>query len=160
MKKPLVALITVLGLVIVSYFTYDLLKGVVSPCETIFQQSTLQIQTKIKLVKIEGETIIGKQKIQDLTESAQITAERLKACCIVLHEGYLDADQFLQCKDEGRKYQEQLDVALAQVKSAKDAQQAGQTDVYQEKIRQLNLTIENAKADPDLQLCYLQEGCG
>ena len=145
MKKTLVILSGMIVILVIAFFGYDLLKDIVSPCETIFQQTSVQLRTKLKLIKTEQEAFIGKEKIQDLTEAAQVTALNLKTCCIVLKDGNVDANQFLQCKDTAKKYEEKVEHVVAQIEKAEAAKIAGNTEVFNEKIQQIQLSVDEAK---------------
>jgi hypothetical protein len=113
MKRTLIILSGTIAILVIAFFVYDLLKGIVSPCETIFQQTSVQLRNKLELINTEQEAFIGKEKIQDLTEAAQVTALNLKTCCIVLKAGNVDSNQFLQCKDTAKKYEEKVEHVIA-----------------------------------------------
>jgi hypothetical protein len=97
-----------LALIAVAYLSYDLAKGRISPCESIFQESSLGLSTRISFLRTEGELQIGREKLTDLDERAQMAALNLKTCCTVLDAGRVDPEQFLQCKGKARAYEAQL----------------------------------------------------
>lgn len=115
---PLTGITVALSFVAVLYFGYDLAKGKVSPCESIFQQTTVGLSTKIKFLKAEGELKLGPEKVADLSERAQMTALDLKTCCTVLDAGRIDPEQFLSCKSKARSYDARIDDVVAIVKAA------------------------------------------
>ncbi len=97
-----------LALLAVVYLGYDLAKGRLSPCEAVYQQTSVGMKTRIKFLKTEGELELGREQLTDLDERAQMTALNLKTCCTVLDAGRLDPEQFLQCKGSARAYETQL----------------------------------------------------
>jgi len=98
----------VLTLLAVVYLGYDLAKGKISPCEAIFQESSVGLKTKISFLKTEGELQLGREQLTDLDERAQMAALNLKTCCTVLDAGRVDPEQFLQCKGSARAYEARL----------------------------------------------------
>lgn len=97
-----------LALTAVIYLGYDLAKARLSPCEAVYQQTSVGLKTRIKFLKTEGEVQIGREQLTDLDERAQMAALNLKTCCTVLDAGRLDPEQFLQCKGSARAYEAQL----------------------------------------------------
>jgi hypothetical protein len=67
------------------------MKRTLSPCDTIFEQTSARLSTKLNLVEVDGEVVIGNEKIQELSEAAQVTVLNLKTCCIVLNAGEFDS---------------------------------------------------------------------
>ena len=127
-------------------FFSDLVRTSLSPCESIYQQAAVSLKTKIKFVEAEGEVHVGKDKVDELSERAQMTALNLKACCTVLDAGRLDPEQFLQCKGSTRQYQADLDRVVTLVKQvvAAEAEQLG--DKVEQTARELTGAIETATA--------------
>jgi hypothetical protein len=107
-----------LALVAVIYLGYDLAKGELAPCESIFQQTSVGLTTSIKFLKTEGELQIGREQLTDLDERAQMAALNLKTCCTVLDAGRLDPEQFLQCKGKVRAYESRIGDIVDIVRSA------------------------------------------
>ena len=131
-------------ILVIAYLAYDLTKGVISPCETIFEQSSVQIGAKLKLIESQGEVLIGKEKIQELTETAQVTALNLKTCCIVLNAGNVDAKQFLTCKESAKQYETKVDTVIEQLKEAEVARKTGDRKLVEDQVRKINETLEEA----------------
>jgi len=115
---PIGSMAAALSLIAVIYLGYDLAKGRISPCEAVFQESSIGLKTKISFLKTEGEIEIGREQIAELTERAQMTALNLKTCCTVLDAGRVDPEQFLQCKGNARTYEARLDDIAELVRSA------------------------------------------
>ena len=52
---PIGAIASAFPLIALLYFGYDLAKAKISPCEAIFQETSLGLKTKISFLKTEGE---------------------------------------------------------------------------------------------------------
>ena len=115
---PMAAVGGVIALIAVIYLGYDLAKGRIAPCEAIFQQTSLGLSTRISFLKTAGELQIGREKLTDLDERAQMTALNLKTCCTVLNAGRLDPEQFLQCKGKARAYEGHVEEIAELVRTA------------------------------------------
>jgi len=107
-----------LALMAVVYLGYDLAKGELAPCESIFQQTSVGLSTSIKFLKTEGELQIGREQLTDLDERAQMAALNLKTCCTVLDAGRLDPEEFLQCKGKVRAYESRIEDIVDLVRTA------------------------------------------
>jgi len=107
-----------LTLMTVVYLGYDLAKGELAPCESIFQQTSVGLTTSIKFLKTEGELQIGREQLTELDERAQMAALNLKTCCTVLDAGRLDPEQFLQCKGKARAYESRIGDIVDLVRTA------------------------------------------
>ena len=105
---PIVGVFVALAAISIVYFSYDLVKDRMSPCEGIFRQTALNLSTHIKFLKADGELHIGKEAVSELDERAQMVALDLKTCCTVLDAGRIDPEQFLKCKANARTYDAKL----------------------------------------------------
>ncbi len=134
-------------ILVVVFMAYNLLQtGLSSPCETIFEQTSMQIGLKIKHLGSGGELVLGKDKVQELSDRAQETALNLKACCIVLDSGKVDSSQFLECKNKAVTYEENLDSLVAHIEEAATAKKENRTAEYDAKIRQINMTLDSIES--------------
>jgi|GEM_PF-1303033 len=115
---PVIAVSGALTAMVVVYLGYDLLSARLSPCEAIYRQTSVNLSTKIRFLKAEGEVQIGKEPLVELDERAQITALNLKTCCTVLAAGKLDPEQFLQCKSKARAYEARVEDVVEAVRTA------------------------------------------
>lgn len=106
---PLTGITVALLLFAVVYLGYDLVKGKVSPCESIFQQASAGLTTKIEFLKAKGEIKLGAAKVAELSDRAQVAALSLKTCCTVLDAGRINPEQFLECKAKTRTYDERVE---------------------------------------------------
>ena len=105
---PIAGVFAALAAISILYFSYDIVKDRMSPCEGIFRQTALNLSTHIKFLKADGELHIGKEAVTELDERAQMVALDLKTCCTVLDAGRIDPEQFLQCKANARTYDAKL----------------------------------------------------
>ena len=100
------------------YLVYDLVKGRVSPCESLYQQTSVGLKTHLSFLQSEGSLELGKQALTELDERGQMAALNLKTCCTVLDAGRIDPEQFLQCKAKARAYDGEVADIVALVKTA------------------------------------------
>lgn len=146
-------LITVSGtmiLLVLLFLAYDLIRTPSTPCDTVFQQTSIQLGLKLKHLDSEGSLLLGRQKIQDLTEQAQLTALNLKTCCVVLDSGNLNASQFLECKNTANSYAKRLDTIINQLTQVNKAQQANNPILVAQTKQQIETEIQAAKASAEM----------
>lgn len=134
--------VAVVALVLI-YFGYEVLKDWLNPCEGVFQQSAVGLNTKLDVIKAKGEFAIGRQKIQDLAERSQETALNLKACCIVLGKV---SSEFLRCKEGFDKYDAEINKLATSVKEAEAAKERGESEIAIEKIAEANEGLKTVDA--------------
>ena len=115
---PIVGITGALATMAVIYLGYDVVKGKVSPCDSIFQEASVGLTTKLKFLKAEGELKLGREAVADLSDRAQMTALDLKTCCTVLDAGRIDAEQFLQCKAKARTFDTRIEDIAALLQTA------------------------------------------
>lgn len=145
MRRTLVTITGMIVLLVIAYLGYDLLIRALSPCDAVFEQTSVQLGTKLEVVQTQGAVFIGREKIQDLTEAAQVTALNLKTCCIVLNAGKVDSNQFLQCKNTAKEYETKVDTVISQIEGAEKAQAEGKADVVEKAVGQIKATIREAE---------------
>ncbi len=155
MFVPLAGVTGALGVFAVIFFGYDVAKGKVSPCDSIFQDSSVGMSTKIKFLKAEGELKLGREKVTELSERAQMAALGLKTCCVVLDAGRIDPEQFLTCKAKARAYDSQVDNIVAKVQAASGGEAApGIAAAFETAIatsRDLNQSVVRISREQQLQ---------
>lgn len=104
--------------IVALYLGYDILKGRVSPCESLYEQASVGVKTRIHFLENEAELEIGKAALMELDDRGQMAALNLKTCCTVLDAGRIDPEQFLQCKAKARAYDDEIAAIVALVKTA------------------------------------------
>lgn len=135
MSKTVKTVVVAIVALVVVYLGYQLLERWLNPCEGVFQQSSVSLNTKLDVIKTKGEFAIGRQKIQELAERSQETALNLKACCIVLGKASGD---FLRCKEGFDKYDAEINNLATSVKEAEAAKEQGDSDIAVQKIAEAN----------------------
>ncbi len=140
------ALVAALMLPAVLYLGYDLLKSYVSPCASISEQTAATLETEIKFLNTEGKVVLGKKRLIELSERAQMTAINLEVCCQVLDAGRLNPEQFLQCKQSARQYEGDLENVVTLVKQALAAEAEQLSGKIEEATRQVTAAVETARA--------------
>lgn len=138
-------LIGLTGVLVLGYLAYDYFSRTNRPCEAIFEQTSTQLGLKLSHLDTEGSIVLGRTQVQDLTENAQLTALNLQTCCIVLNAGDVNPDQFLQCQNAGRQYENKLDNVIAQVERLRLAQETGASEVIESLRREIAVTVNEAK---------------
>ena len=146
MSKTIKVVSVAVVALVLTYFGYDLLRDWLYPCEGIFQQSAVGLNTKLDVIKAKGEFAIGRQKIQDLAERSQETALNLKTCCIVLGKASGD---FLRCKEGFDRYDAEIKKVTAVVADAQAARQEGKTEVVDQKIAEAKESVKAAEASAE-----------
>jgi len=113
-----------------------------SPCESIFQQTAVQLTGSLKVLQQTGGVSIGGHNIQDLTESAQVVALNLKTCCIMNVNGQITADEFLKCQQMGEVYKKQVDAFAGNVNDLENAKQKGDSALLDQKLVTINSQLD------------------
>jgi hypothetical protein len=148
MKKSLITVPIAIIVLVVAYLMYDLVKpSLTSPCESIFQQSSISLKSNLEIIRSKGEIFIGPEKIQDLTGRAQTVSLNLKTCCVMSQGGKLSSEEFLKCKSEGERYQGQMENFAQQVDSAAQSKEKGDEALAGQKLKALNqllASLENS----------------
>jgi hypothetical protein len=124
------------------YLGYQLLERWMNPCEGVFQQSAVGLNTKLDVIKTKGEFAIGRQNVQELKDRAQEVALNLKACCIVLGKA---SGEFLRCKEGFDRYETEVKKVATLVTEAEAAKEQGQSEIAVQKIAEANESLKNAE---------------
>lgn len=125
------------------YLGYQLLERWMNPCEGVFQQSAVGLNTKLDVIKTKGEFAIGRQNVQELKDRAQEVALNLKTCCIVLGKASSD---FLRCKEGFERYEMEVKKVATLVTEAEAAKGQGNSEVAVQKIAEANESIKVVEA--------------
>jgi len=143
MNKTLVAISAAIVILVALFLGYQAFESWMSPCEGIFQQSALRLNTKLEIVKAKGELVIGRQKIQDLTERSQQMALNLKSCCIAAGH---TMSEFLHCKDGFDRYEASINKVTDSLIETETARQQANTAVANQKIAELSQDLKAVDA--------------
>ena len=137
-RSTLVAMTGIIAFVVIAYFGWDLLRPAVAPCDSILEQTSVQIQTKLELLGAGTELKLGRSQVQTLTEKAQVAAVNLKGCCIVMGMSKLDSKEFLQCKSAINDYEDRARDLEDQVDAAAAAKKAGKKEAFEKAVEKID----------------------
>jgi hypothetical protein len=143
MNKTIVAISASVVLLVAIFLAYQVIESRMNPCEGIFQQSSVSLGTKLDIVKAKGEFVIGREKIQDLTEQSQLMAINLKSCCIVA--GHTTSD-FLRCKEGFDRYDTGINKIASSLIETEAARQQGNTPVANQKLAEITESLKAVDA--------------
>lgn len=141
-SKTLIALSTIIAVVVI---TYLVLWHRPSPCDVLFEQTSSRFGVKIELLKTKGEVLIGREKVQDLTERVQLAAVNIQACCIGLEEGKLNPKEFQECKGNVAQQEALIAQIVTAVSEAQAAKDQSRPDVVSQKVAEVGRLIEEVK---------------
>jgi hypothetical protein len=118
-----------LAFVVVAYFAYDYFSKNSNPCGQIFEQTSASLTTKINILEKDTSLTIGRNRIQELSASAQQMALSLQSCCIASQTNKISGEQFLQCQIGASTYANRLDVIAARLAALKEAKKSEATTI-------------------------------
>ena len=143
MKKPIVVAVTVVVLIGLGYLIYAYFVIKPNPCASIFDQTTVSLETKINIIKKRGDPFLDGDQIQKLIEqSAQMTAD-LKTCCILFHDDKIVFDEFLKCQAGFRQYEQSIDRLSYQVAETQVARQQERYDLVRSRLGHIERNIKD-----------------
>jgi len=137
-RSTLVAMTGIIAFVVIAYLAWDLLRPAVAPCDSILEQTSVQLQTKLELLGAGTELKLGRSQVQALTEKAQVAAVNLKGCCIVMSMSKLDSKEFLQCKSAIGDFEDRAHDLETQVEATAAAKEAGDEAAFKRAVQQLD----------------------
>ncbi|GGB05517.1 hypothetical protein [Puia dinghuensis] len=144
MKKTyLVIPATILSLVIIFLLYKYITRPEPDSCDTIFQQTAVQLTSSLQILKQTGEISVGEKKIQDLTEAAQIVALNLKTCCIMNMKHQISSEDFLKCQQIGDKYNQQVNDLANNVNIIEQAKRKGDSSSVNQTLTTVDLQLSN-----------------
>jgi hypothetical protein len=118
-------------------------------CEGILEQTAPRVETSLELIKSKGAFAVRREKIQELSDSAQKVGLHLKTCCVVLEGGKLNSGEFQQCILRANAYEKQISYVAEQVSQAEEAKQKGSPNVVQDRIAKIDQAIQNANSEAE-----------
>ena len=142
MKKIIIATVAFLVLIGLGYLIYSnlVLKG--NPCASIFDQTTVSLEEKIKILREKGGAVLGRDQIQKVSDQAfQITAD-LKTCCILFHDDKIAFEEFLKCQDDFSQYEGNIKRLAHLVAETQAAKQQGRYDLVNLRINNIERNVE------------------
>jgi hypothetical protein len=104
-----------LAFLVVAYFAYDVLGSKSNPCGQLFEQTTTRLTTTLNILEKDTSLVLGRNRIQELSSSAQQMALSLQSCCIAAQTDKISGEQFLQCQTGTTTYANRLDAIAARL---------------------------------------------
>ena len=102
-------------------------------CDSIFEQTADRMRADLEFIKIKGELALGREKIQELTDSSQKVGLHLKSCCIAQEAKALNAQQFQVCMSGAKDYQTQIIQVATNIKEATAADEQQKPELAKQK---------------------------
>ena len=143
MKKGIIAAAAFLILIGLGYLIYAHLILQSDPCASIFDQTTVSLEAKTKILRDKDGALLGSVQIQKLSDQAdQITAD-LKTCCILFHDDKIAFDEFLKCQDDFHQYERNIDRLVHLVVQAQVAKQQERYDLVNLRLSHIERNVRD-----------------
>jgi hypothetical protein len=130
-QLPLIIIAATAVLLTLLWFVYRSLGR--SRCDSIFEQTADRVRADLEFIKIKGELALGREKIQELTDSSQKVGLHLKSCCIAQEAKALNAEQFQICMSGAKDYQTQIIQVATNIKEANTAEEQQNPELAKQK---------------------------
>ena len=104
-----------------------------SRCDSIFEQTADRLHGNLELIKIKGEFVLGREKMQELSEGSQKVALHLKTCCIAQGAGTMSADQFQVCINGAKDYEAKIVQVVININEVKAAEEQQKPEIARQK---------------------------
>ena len=141
-QLPLIIVAATAVSLVIIYFVYQ---GLVrSKCDSIFEQTANRLSGNLEFIKIKGELVLGREKVQELTEGSQKVALHLKTCCIAQQAGTLNADQFQVCMNGAKDYETKVVQVVNNIKEVKSAEEQQKPELVKQKTEQAKKAANDA----------------
>jgi hypothetical protein len=119
---------------IIIYFVYQ--SFVHSKCDSIFEQTADRLRGNLEFIKIKGELVLGREKVQELSEGPQKVALHLKTCCIAQQADAMNAEQFQVCVNGAKDYEMKIGQVATNIKEVKAAEEEQKPELARQKTEQ------------------------
>jgi hypothetical protein len=114
-----------------------------SPCASIFNQTTVSLEEKIKILREKGGALLGRDKIEKLSDQSDQIAADLKTCCILFHDNKIAFDEFLKCQDDFNQYERNIDRLAHLVGEAQVAKQQERYDLVNLRLSHIERNVRD-----------------
>jgi len=149
MKKFIIVTAAFLAFIGLGYLIYSKLILQSNPCASIFDQTTVSLEEKIKILTEKGSAILGPDQIQTLSDqSDQITAD-LKTCCILFHNDKTAFNEFLKCQDDFSQYERSIDRLVHLLAETQAAKQQERYDLVNSRLSYIERSLRDLGAISD-----------
>ena len=138
-QLPLIIVAATAVLLAIIYFFHPR-----SKCESIFEQTADRLGGNLEFINIKGGLVLGREKVQELTEGSQKVALHLKTCCIAQQAGSINADQFQLCISGAKDYETKIIQVATNIKEAKAAEEQQKPDLARQKTEQARAAANEA----------------
>jgi hypothetical protein len=143
MKKLIIAAAASLALIGLGYLIYSNLIVQSSPCASIFNQTTVSLEEKIKILREKGGALLGWDQIQKLSDQSDQIAADLKTCCILFHDDKIAFDEFLKCQDDFNQYERNIDRLAHLLGEAQVAKQQERYDLVNYRLSHIERNVRD-----------------
>jgi hypothetical protein len=133
-QLPLIIVAATAVLLVIIYFVYESVFH--SKCDSIFEQTENRLRGNLEVIKIKGELVLGREKVQELTEGSQKVALHLKTCCIAQQAGTMNAEQFQVCMTGAKDYETKIVQVATNIQEVKAAEEQQKPELAKQKAEQ------------------------
>ncbi len=143
--------LTLIAIVIVALvgLSYVIIRPAGGDCSTVFEQTAPGLQANLEIIQNKGAFAVSREKIQELSESAQRVGLHVKTCCMVLEGGQLNPTQFQQCMQGAVEYDRKVAMVAEQVVEAEAVAASGNAELLQAKSTQIDASIAQVASTAD-----------
>jgi hypothetical protein len=141
-QLPLTIVAAAAVLLVIIYFVYQCTGR--SKCDSIFEQTADRLRGNLEFINIKGGLVLGREKVQELSEGSQKVALHLKICCIAQRTGALNADQFQVCMNGAKDYEAKVVQVVTNIKEATAAEEQQKPELAREKVEQARQAASEA----------------
>jgi len=133
-QLPLMIIAATAVLLVIIYFVYQ---GLIrSKCDSIFEQTENRLRGNLEFIKIKGELVLGREKVQELSEGPQKVALHLKTCCIAQEARRMKTDEFQVCINGAKDYETKIVQVETNIKEVKAAEEQQNPELAKQKTEQ------------------------
>ncbi|MGH6935415.1 MAG: hypothetical protein ACRED2_04375 [Methylocella sp.] len=130
-KLASVAIIAVV-IVILAFFLYDRGRP---DCDGLFEQTTARLSGRMEIIHNQGDLVIGREKVQELSDGSQKVALHLKFCCLAQHKGAIVGGEALErCAAGAKDYENKIVQVAASIRDAQSAKDLGNAELAEKKV--------------------------
>ena len=138
-KLASVAIIAVV-IVVLAFFLYDRGRP---DCDGLFEQTTARLSGRMEIIRNQGDLVIGREKVQELSDTSQKVALHLKFCCLAQHKGAIVGGEALERCAAGAKdyesnivkgYENKIVQVAASIRDAQSAKDLGNAELAEKKV--------------------------
>lgn len=133
-QLPLLLIAATAVVLTIIYFVYQIF--IHSKCDSIFEQTADRLRGNLEVIKIKGELVLGREKVQELSEGPQKVALHLKTCCIAQEARTMSADEFQVCMNGAKDYETKIVQVATNIEEVKAAEEQQNPELAKQKTEQ------------------------